>query len=198
MRPPPLPSTSVPADDESDEALMLASRQDDTRSFAILAGRYASRLVAYCLQYTRNLASAEEVAQDTWLGLWAARRTYEPSARFVVLLFTAAKNRCRNRQRGTMRAATALGSPSADDVDSLTSSLPSGLESALATERRTRLYEHVAELSDTLREALVLRVIDDLSYADIAAILHIPETTARTRVHLAVQRLRELGRKDLS
>ena len=177
---------------------MLAARQDDPRSFAILAGRYASRLVAYCMAFTRNLASAEEVAQDTWLGLWAARRTYEPSARFVVFLFTAAKNRCRNLQRGTMRAVTALGSPSADDIDSLASALPSGLDTALATERRSRLNEHVAELSDTLREVLVLRVIDDLSYTDIAALLHIPETTARTRVHLAIRRLRELGRKDLS
>ena len=144
--------------------------------------------------YTQR-GGAEEVAQETWLGIWSARETYEPTSRFVVLLFTAARNRCKNLRRGSARAANALGQPTTD-VDALASVEPSGLDKVLATERRARLAAHVDRLSPTLREALVLRVVDELSYADVGAILDIPEATARSRVHLAVQKLRELGRKE--
>ena len=189
----------APSDSEpTDEALMLAAKAGDSASFALLASRYATRLVAYCMRFTRDAAAAEEVAQETWLSIWSARKTYEPKARFVVLLFTAARNRCKNLHRGALRAVTALGRPSETDVDWLASAAPTGLDSILATERRARLAAHVDQLSPALRETLVLRVVDELSYADVGAILEIPEATARTRVHLAVQKLRELGRREAS
>lgn len=180
----------------SDESLMLAARDGDVGAFTVLARRYSARLIAYCRRLTHSPAAAEEAAQETWLGLWSARRSYEPSSRFVVLLFVAARNRCKNVHRGQMRARNALGQPAA--VDELTSASPSALEQVLTIERRRRLSTRIDQLSEALREALVLRVVDELSYADVGAIMEIPEATARTRVHLAMQKLRELERKEES
>ncbi len=183
-----------------DELLMLRARGGDARAFEGLAHRYASRLVMYCMQFTRSLALAEETAQDTWLGLWSNRASYEPTARFVVLLFTAARNRCRNVHRGNVRAVAALGrpDPDADAVDALSSREPSGLDQLIASERARSVFAGIDALSPPLREAIVLRVVDELSYADIAAIVGIPEATARSRVYLAVQKLRDLARKEPS
>ncbi len=182
----------------TDEALMLAARSGDVSAFDSLARRYSARLVAYCQHFTGSVATAEEAAQDTWVGLWSSRATYEATSRFVVLLFTAAKNRCRNAYRSKQRTKVAFGRPAGTDVDALEGVAPSGLESMIARERRIQVNDHLQQLSPPLREALVLRVVDELSYGDIAAILDIPEATARSRVHLAVQKLRQLARRGIS
>lgn len=193
-----MPHVALPEPVATDEALMLACRAGDAAAFATLARRYAARLVAYCMHFTRNAAAAEEAAQDTWLGLWSNRRAYAPASRFVVLLFTAARNRCRNVHRGNVRATAALGHAASTDVDALASALPSGLDDMLTRERRRVVATQMDGLSAPLREAVVLRVVDELPYADIGAIVGIPEATARSRVHLAIQQLRALNPKDVA
>jgi RNA polymerase sigma-70 factor (ECF subfamily) len=195
---PPGPRPLVAAAPPSDEALMMVAKRGDASAFATLARRYAGRLLAHCRSLTRNAHIAEEAAQDTWLGLWSNRAGYEPTSRFVVLLFTAARNRCRNVRRGKNRESAALGAPLAGEIDLLASASPSSLDEVIARQRREHVAARVSGLSETLREALVLRVANDLSYADIAAILEIPEATARSRVHLAIQHLRELMQKEIA
>lgn len=185
-----------PGEEVSDEALMRAAREGDRVAFSRLARRHAARVVAYCARHTRDVATAEEVAQETWLALWSARHGYEPTARFVVWLYTAAKNRCRNVHRGRVRALAGLGRTTGDDPDVLADREPSALDRVLAGEARARVAADMDRLSEPLREALALRVVDELAYADVAAILEIPEATARTRVHLAVQKLRALARGE--
>ena len=175
---------------------MLAAKGGDAEAFTVLARRYSSKLVAHCRALTRDAEVAREAAQETWLGRWSGRSGYEPSSPFVVYLFTAARNRCRNAHRTKARAGAALGVRGTTDVDTLASASPSGLDQVLAEERRRHLSERIDTLSVPLREALVLRVTNELSYAHIAAILGVPEATARTRVHLAVQKLRELASKE--
>lgn len=182
---------------DTDEALMLAAKAGDVAAFTSLAGRYGPRVLAYCLHSTKHRASAEEVAQETWLGLWRARASYESTTTFAAWLFAAARNRCRNRHRGVVRAFFGLGRTAEDDVDSLVTSSPSVLDDIVLAERRRNLATKMQLLSDALREALVLRVVDELSYADISVVLGIPEATARSRVRLAVEKLRELVNEEV-
>lgn len=193
------PLTNASADprtETSDESLMLAASHGDAGAFSTLARRHAARLVMYCMQFTRNMSGAEEVAQEVWLALWSSRATYQPVSRFVVLLFTAARNRCRNAHRGNVRAISALGRPDTTDVDALESAEPSELDRMLASEARDHVWARIEALSPPLREAMVLRVVDELPYADIALIVGIPEATARSRVHLAVEKLRQHGSQE--
>ena len=48
----------------SDESLMLAAARGDAGAFSTLARRHAAHLVMYCVQFTRSMAAAEEVAQE--------------------------------------------------------------------------------------------------------------------------------------
>ena len=78
---------------------------------------------------------------------------------------------------------------------------PDPEQSALATDRRRHVAAALAALPTDLREALVLREIEDLSYKEIAAVLDLPIGTvmsrlARARERVAVELGRRLGRRD--
>ena len=81
-----------------------------------------------------------------------------------------------------------------------TSTLPDEIATAAPVyedARRETMRQAIAALPEKLRETLKLKLRDDLSYEEIAAVLGIPVGTVRSRLHNAVQQLREtLGPKE--
>ena len=75
----------------------------------------------------------------------------------------------------------------------LTVDLPQGVAAPAAEvdERLAEMRQAIAKLPAEMRETLELRLADDLSYEEIAAILEIPVGTVRSRLHNAVKKLRE-------
>ena len=65
-------------------------------------------------------------------------------------------------------------------------------EQVFEIEGQYEMLAHVDRLSLKLREVIVLRYYQDCSYEEIAASLNIPVGTAKSRHHLAIQRLREI------
>lgn len=169
----------------SDEALMSRVRADDREALRALANRHMPRVLDFCTKMVGDRSTAEEIAQETWLELWRARSRYEPRARFVVFLLTIARRRALNDLRARKRRATWL-SPIAD-VDA--EPAPS---SATSDELRDRVHGALGELSPALREALVLRYGEELSYEQMAPITGAKESTLRSRVFHAVRALRSL------
>jgi RNA polymerase sigma-70 factor (ECF subfamily) len=75
----------------------------------------------------------------------------------------------------------------------LTVDLPQGVAAPAAEEdeRLAEMRQAIAKLPADMRETLELRLADDLSYEEIAAVLEIPVGTVRSRLHNAVKKLRE-------
>ncbi|HZJ16573.1 MAG TPA: sigma-70 family RNA polymerase sigma factor [Chthoniobacteraceae bacterium] len=69
--------------------------------------------------------------------------------------------------------------------------LNEGCDEQCADPRAVLMREAIRTLSPELRETLELRLDEELSYEEIAAVLDIPLGTVRSRLHVAVQRLRE-------
>ena len=134
-----------------------------------------------------------ELAQETWVTVWRSASQYRGDGRFVVWLLTLARNRCRNqlRDQGAMRdralrAASEPGAaPSPDQIDRL-----------LDEERRRRVRECLARLPPRMREALLLRYAEELSYDEMAAVLDAGESTLRSRVHHGLRSLKALLEKQ--
>jgi RNA polymerase sigma-70 factor, ECF subfamily len=64
-------------------------------------------------------------------------------------------------------------------------------QAAEVDERLGEMRQAMAKLPQEMRETLELRLADDLSYEEIAAVLEIPVGTVRSRLHNAVKKLRE-------
>jgi RNA polymerase sigma-70 factor (ECF subfamily) len=173
----------------TDDELMLLAASGLRPAFAMLAQRYMARLTQFCVKMTGDAAAAEEIAQQAWLEIWRHRARYVPRGKFIVLLYAAARNRCRNRARDTQRQAQWIVRES-DAVLETTGAAPEQLDSLLERERERQVHEALANLPEKLREAVILRYSEGFSYEDIATALEINASTARSRVFHGLRALR--------
>lgn len=176
------PKEPIPA---TDDDLMARSAAGDRLAFETLVRRYARRLLGYCIKQTASPHAGEEMAQEVWLAVWDHRATYRPEGRFVVWLFTLAKNRGRNARRAELRRAPV------SDLDAETpDASPDHLERLLVGEEHARVSRALLGVSENLREAIVLRFTGELPYDAIARVLETNESTARSRVFHGLKELR--------
>jgi RNA polymerase sigma-70 factor (ECF subfamily) len=143
----------------------------------------------------RRLAAreAEEITQETYVRAWKALSGYDPDRiRALKLngwLWTIALNLCRNAARSRSRRPKSVALDAAAHApSSLSSPEAAALEGAVAAEWDRRL----GSLSAPMRNAVVLRHVVGLSYAEVAEALDRPVGTVKADVHRGIERLRRL------
>jgi RNA polymerase sigma-70 factor (ECF subfamily) len=171
----------------TDDELMRLAAGDLAEAYDELVHRHAGPLRAFCSRMLGNPGRGDDVAQEVFLEVWRTRARYQAQGRFRAFLFTAARNRCLRAIRD-QRPRPSPDGPEADSSDSTASQLDALLEA----ERRRRLADHIAQLSPKLREAIWLRFSADLDFDEVARAARCPVETARSRVFLALKRLRSL------
>jgi RNA polymerase sigma-70 factor, ECF subfamily len=195
MRPPDPPRLKalpggVPAlDQRADDELMRLACAGVEAALASLIRRHQAGVRAYCARIC-GTALADDVAQEAFVALWARRDEYEPRGRFRAYLFRLVENRALNALRSGTRLQRKHEAARAEVVPD-----PDQLDALLARERQERLDALVGKLPREQRRAIWLRYAGGLEYAEIAEIVARPEATVRTRVFLALKRLRAQQRK---
>jgi RNA polymerase sigma-70 factor (ECF subfamily) len=130
---------------------------------------------------TRRAADAEDLVQDTYLKAFRAAHQFEPGTNLKAWLFTILHNTFRNARRhdgrspvdvdseAVERAADAPGTQSPEQI--LTrATLDADLQAALD------------ELPENFRQAVWLRDVEELTYAEMAAVLAVPIGTVMSRI----------------
>ncbi|MGB1708057.1 MAG: RNA polymerase sigma factor, partial [Rubripirellula sp.] len=105
---------------DPDVRLMLRVRDDDASAFAELMQRYEGRLVRLMHTIGPRHDLAEDLAQETFMRVFRARKTYEPGAKFSTWLFTIAGNVARNAARslGRRKEVSEVDAPRGEDSPS--------------------------------------------------------------------------------
>ena len=163
-------------------------------SFEVLVRAHADRCYSIALRVLGNPHDAEEVAQDALVRAYRALASYDPSRirelRLRPWLATIVVNLCRNRVRRHAVATTPLEplvdaghEPAADGRTD-----PAAIASRGAD--RDQLAAMLAALPDRYRVPVVLRHVDDLSYAELAEVLGRPEGTIKAQVSRGLAMLR--------
>jgi RNA polymerase sigma-70 factor (ECF subfamily) len=176
-------------DERSDEELLFLACGGVVEAFAELVRRWERPVRSYCAKWCG--ARGDDIAQEAFHDVWRARATYQPSGRFAAYLFTIVRNRCRNERRaqGLRDASPDRGAPlGAGDR-------PDQLDAIVAAEERRRIHAELVALPRPLREAVMLRFDGELDYREIAKVVKAKESTVRSRVFLAVARLRKALRE---
>ncbi len=186
----------------SDDTLLARRLADDLAGgFEALALAYAGRLYAFALRLGAGREDAEEIAQDTLVRAYRALASYDATRRRELRprawLFAIALNVQRNRVRGKRLPSVPLD-PSGDDGDDEIHAArepaadPREAPEALAEagETRRELAAALLTLPARLREAVVLRHVQGLSYAEAADALGVPVGTVKAQVHRGTRLLR--------
>ncbi|WP_405148869.1 sigma-70 family RNA polymerase sigma factor [Sphaerisporangium sp. NBC_01403] len=159
------------------------------RADAVLAslyGEYRLALVRLAMLLVGDRESAEDIVQDVFSRLHGKRPETLTPAYIRVCVLNASRSVLRRRRVATKAA---LGRTADEPVDSAETA-------ALLGESRQEMLTALSRLPRRQREALVLRYYLDLSDADIARATRVRESTVRSTVSRALDRLqRELGGK---
>jgi RNA polymerase sigma-70 factor (ECF subfamily) len=172
---------------ESDEALVARIAQGDRRAFAAFFGRYAARVKAYLLRLGARGAMAEDLAQDAMVAVWRRAASFDPhKAKASTWMFVIARNAWIDRLR---REKVELAYRSGLDA-SEESSDESPADAATRVQTEAQMQSALALLSDEQRQVVQLSFFEDRPHSEIAERLSLPLGTVKSRLRLALTKLR--------
>ena len=175
-----------------DETLRLVQRsaEGDDRAFRRLVEEHEARVYGLALRVLGDPEGAEEAAQEAFVRLYRSLDTLRGDAKLSTWLYRVTLNLCRDEQRRRKRGERFT------DLDSVRPRLVV-LESDAhdlveRSEMNDRVRAALEELPDEQREAIVLRYLSELSYAEISASTGASANTVASRVYRGLRRLGEL------
>ncbi len=181
----------TPRPDEAwDEALVAVAQCQDRAAFARLFAHFAPRVKRYLMQGGSPEAQAEELTQEALAAVWRKAALFDPAqAAASTWIFTIARNL---RVDALRRRQGAEPMDEAFDFDQLVDDGPDAEERLHAARMHERLRGAFARLAPDQQRVLQLSYFNDEPHARIAAELGIPLGTVKSRLRLAVARLRRL------
>lgn len=182
---------------------MLRVRDDDAGAFAELMKRYEARLVRLMHAIGPRHDMAEDLAQETFMRVFRARKSYEAGAKFSTWLFTIAGNVARNASRSLGRrhevseidAPRSYDAPSGPQLLAATALDASGMmptRIAEGAERAEVVRAAVSALSERQRMALMLSRFENMSYVEIAETMDLSTKAVKSLLSRARVNLRDL------
>ncbi|WP_343080687.1 sigma-70 family RNA polymerase sigma factor [Ostreiculturibacter nitratireducens] len=156
----------------------------DRAAFADLFRHFAPRVKAFLMKSGTDAGLAEECAQDVMATLWQKAHLYDPErASVATWIFTIARNRRIDAIRKARR-------PEPEDLPWGPEHEPDQAEVVALQQETERLGEALAQLPDKQRELIERAFFGDRSHSEIAAETGLPLGTIKSRIRLALERLR--------
>ena len=174
--------------DASDETLMLAYAAGDAAAFEQLYARHRGKLYRYLQRQLRDNAVADELFQDVWQRVIAARSGWKPDAGFATWLYTIAHHRLGDHWRSLKHRPSA---PADADERMARVADPDTPERVVSEfERRRQLQLALDDLPEEQREVLLLRLEQELTLEEIGDITGVGRETGKSRLRYAMDKLR--------
>ena len=183
-------ASSAPESPDAIEQLIDSCLRGDQRAWDLIVTRYWRKVFNVAYKFVGRHDLAEDLTQDVFLKIFKALGTFDRRANFQTWLISVSRNLCIDHYR-SVRKERELVDRSVDSAEvSAVSGEPDALLALERGDRRARLHDALAQLPDTLRTAVMLRDIQELTYQEIADKLALPEGTVKSRINR--------GRKELA
>jgi len=206
-------ASAAPGAPPDDIRIVEALRAGDEAAFRDLVNRHHASLIRVALMYVRTRAVAEEVVQDTWIGVLRSLPRFEGRSSLRTWIFRILANQALTRARREARSVpfSSLAGPDDDapavDPDRFLSSdhpaypghwasppqswdtMPE--ERLLAHEVRERVLEAIESLPPAQRSVISLRDVEGWSSEEVCDLLELSEGNQRVLLHRARSKVRE-------
>jgi RNA polymerase sigma-70 factor (ECF subfamily) len=177
----------------TDEQIVERARAGDPEAFGEIVRRWERKIFALAFGILGSHEDARDATQETFIAAYRSLAAFRGEAKVSSWLHRIAVNQCITRQRrARVRAETGIE----DEVESAgerflataAQSSPAG-----ATERKQRteaVRRAVASLPPELREVVLMKEFEELTFQEIADALQIPLSTVKSRLYTALKQLR--------
>lgn len=206
-KPAPTVDPARAAEQEQVKRLVLLCLSGDAGAWQQLVSAQHRRIYGICYRFTGSASDAEDLTQEVFLKLYRSLANFDPAkGAFGTWLTTLTRNLLVDHFRRTRqdRSTDSLDVPLHDDgngptrAEQLPDTRRSQHDTVAVAQLRARIQHALRQLSPELREAVILRDLQDLDYREIAAVLGVPEGTVKSRISRGRGELaRILGREGL-
>ena len=184
----------------------------DSGAWAEMVRAHQKRVYGLCYRFTGNAADAEDLTQDVFLKIYTNLGSFDAArGSLPVWITTMTRNLLVDNFRRTrnQRATSSLDEgwdqneelrPRLSALDRLADAGPSPHEAAARNELKKMVEKALMKVSADLREAVILRDLQDMDYKEIAQVLEIPEGTVKSRIsrgRAELARLLERNKKEV-
>jgi len=179
------------ASSESEEAVALRGwQQGDPQAFGAIVRKYMKQAYFTALGLVGNPEDALDLSQDAFVRAFRARERFDPQRRFFTWYYRILRNLCLNHLRQRRRFTELDAIPGGPEELAVTQTDPAVL--AQRNESTEQLWQALGRLKPEEREVLILRELEECSYAEIAERLGIQPGTVMSRLFYARKHIREL------
>lgn len=167
----------------------------DAEAWEQLAKTQHRRIYGICYRFTGSATEAEDLTQEAFLKMYRNLGSFDPArGGFTTWLTTLTRNLLvDNYRRSRMdRASDSLNEPLGDEdgpggggttkLDRLADTRPGQEHHVAGLELRVQIQQALAQVSPELREAVILRDLEDMDYKEIAEVLGVPQGTVKSRI----------------
>ncbi|HEV2763064.1 MAG TPA: sigma-70 family RNA polymerase sigma factor [Pyrinomonadaceae bacterium] len=182
----------------SDEQMVLRAQAGDADAFGEIVRRWERPIYALSFGILGSAEDARDATQETFIAAFRALRNFRGEAKVSSWLHRIAVNQCITRQRRSgVRAASSIEDEAERGVQF---SAPAAASPARAAERRERteaVRRAVQSLPTELREVVLLKEFEEMTFQEMSAALGVPLSTVKSRLYTALKQLRlRLGKFD--
>src|ERR1700737_3802589 len=181
----------------TDVQLMLDVKAGDEQSFELLLRKYRTPLVNFLYRMVRDLAVAEDLAQEVFLRVYRARKEYAPSAKFTTWMFRIATNVALNSIRDNRHRRMEISMDQTVDVSDDEQAAMQVPDPRPRVEQRVGgrgraeiILRPIHGLPEKQRAAVLLHKYQELDYDEIARILECSESALKSLLFRAYETLR--------
>lgn len=153
-------------------------------SWEVLVRRHTRRVFNLCYRFTGNSTTAEDLSQEVFLRVYRTLGSYQPEyGAFATWLTSVTRNLLVDHYRRTRRDQLTDSIDDAPQAAEIHSPGRTPHQQAEAMELSTQVQMGLAKLSPELREAVILRDLQGMEYAEIRRVLQVPEGTVKSRIN---------------
>ena len=172
-----------------DQELVVRVQAGDKKAFDVLVLKYQHRITSLVSRFVRDHHEAQDVTQEAFIKAYKGLKNFRGESAFYTWLYRIAINTAKNHLVSMSRRPTS-SSVEMEDIDFFDDSTGirdiSDPQGELATDQIHATVEYAIDiLPDELKEAIVLRELEGMTYDEIATIMDCPIGTVRSRIFRA-------------
>jgi len=170
----------------SDSELVKGCLAGNSTAWESIVRQYNSRIYNLAYRFTGKFDEAEDLTQEIFLKVYRTLNTYRPeSGALVTWMVRVGRNHIIDHYRKfkTERSQTDALEVEYEKVEENPSRFTSPAEALEKRELSERVHRTLLRLSEELREAVILRDLEEFSYEEIADMLKVPVGTVKSRIN---------------
>ena len=177
------PATPLSESSRDTEALIQRCLRGDELAWDAIVQQYRRKVFNVAYKFVGRHEEAEDLTQDIFLKIFKSLGTFDRRANFQTWLISVSRNLCIDHYRSVRQERQTIDHQVDPNELSPVAHEPGPIAALKQQDRVVLLRDALAALPESLRKAVLMRDIQELTYQEIALRLHLPEGTVKSRIN---------------